>query len=913
MTSRCSSRKKPDLVSALAREAKEAILDLHVRKVILERTKHNGNLPSGFMAEIVSSLEKQGIAKASRHTVYNHEKRLRLQMPKDGASIPSVVSAIRGKNKNGSDNSSISSIAVSAITDATLYGSNTTQHQKESPETSAATPVNRGGRPKGTTLAARIKADKQLNEALEFAATKIIEERSQAKSKFKSLPKGSAAAIIEEANVKFGLKENNLLNRGTVMSRVNRKNPKGHAGNPLTSSPMAAVEPVLAALCLKLVRSCQPLDATDFLDLATSLVAGTETEAKIREHHKKSKASNNGPLLSKKYYHNFLKRHGHLLQSMKASNKDNNRQLWGTFHNMQIMYDVIYKELVEAGIAKVLDAPRWMDVNGNEVETEEEAYGCRVQIEIIHPNYFIMGDETGCNTNMKTDGNVGGKKYMGETGRGCNKRAITTDIHFTVLPFTNGLGEPVMCSVIFTSSEKNNTQLKSDWITGIDVTVDATLDDDGVCFITNNSGVGKYMPSGPTCTCNGIEVPCYVAASPHGGITSDILTDMLRYMDDLHLFERGARLPTPFLLMDGHGSRFDLPFLQYVSSAEHEWAVCIGVPYGTHLWQVGDASSMNGCFKIGLTKAKSEIMRAKQARQMKPTFLPTDIIPIVNKAWSVSFGNKSNGSKALAERGWNPCNRALLKHKDVLDTKIRLDESAENVAPQDGNESTVAATRHSGNSDDPLTELSIASAAAASQNSLNLNNGKIADVLDILASERNNVEARRRALDRRLKSKASIASFDKTKKLTAGKLVAIGRHRLNGDVTRHQVEYVRIKVELEKQRVDRKRKAEQDILTKVAEARSIPESEWKAKHFKTMCAYKKTKTDPALAKKIDGLKIQWEERRHRLSPTYEQLILEPVDEQDELPTLPNMLPDTAGIVASATQKAETQLEFAIII
>jgi hypothetical protein len=54
----------PDLVSALAREAKEAILDLHVRKVILERTKHNGNLPSGFMAEIVSSLEKQGRAKA---------------------------------------------------------------------------------------------------------------------------------------------------------------------------------------------------------------------------------------------------------------------------------------------------------------------------------------------------------------------------------------------------------------------------------------------------------------------------------------------------------------------------------------------------------------------------------------------------------------------------------------------------------------------------------------------------------------------------------------------------------------------------------------------------------------------------------------------------------------------------------
>jgi hypothetical protein len=65
-----------------------------------------------------------------------------------------------------------------------------------------------------------------------------------------------------------------------------------------------------------------------------------------------------------------------------------------------------------------------------------------------------------------------------------------------------------------------------------------------------------------------------------------------------------------------------------------QWFVCIGVPYGTHLWQVGDASSMNGCFKIGVTKAKEELQTFRFRMMMKPQFRPTDVIPIVNKAWA---------------------------------------------------------------------------------------------------------------------------------------------------------------------------------------------------------------------------------------------------------------------------------------
>jgi hypothetical protein len=60
---------------------------------------------------------------------------------------------------------------------------------------------------------------------------------------------------------------------------------------------------------------------------------------------------------------------------------------------------------------------------------------------------------------------------------------------------------------------------------------------------------------------------------------------------------------------------------------------------------------MNGCFKMGVTKAKEELQTFRFRKIMKPQFLPTDVIPIVNKAWECSFARNSRGKKALAERG----------------------------------------------------------------------------------------------------------------------------------------------------------------------------------------------------------------------------------------------------------------------
>jgi len=87
---------------------------------------------------------------------------------------------------------------------------------------------------------------------------------------------------------------------------------------------------------------------------------------------------------------------------------------------------------------------------------------------------------------------------------------------------------------------------------------------------------------------------------------------MLETIDEVGVFDREGTGLNPFLLLDGHGSRFELDFLDYINTAETKWECCIGLPYGTSYWQVGDSSEQNGCFKMALTRAKQELVTKKK-------------------------------------------------------------------------------------------------------------------------------------------------------------------------------------------------------------------------------------------------------------------------------------------------------------
>jgi hypothetical protein len=82
----------------------------------------------------------------------------------------------------------------------------------------------------------------------------------------------------------------------------------------------------------------------------------------------------------------------------------------------------------------------------------------------------------------------------------------------------------------------------------------------------------------------------------------------------------------------------ELPFPDYIAHPEHEWLVCIGVPYGTHIWLVAASKQMNGSFLMAFAQARKECFLAKPFD--KKSFYPSaDIIPSINTARPQSFGN----------------------------------------------------------------------------------------------------------------------------------------------------------------------------------------------------------------------------------------------------------------------------------
>ena len=65
-------------------------------------------------------------------------------------------------------------------------------------------------------------------------------------------------------------------------------------------------------------------------------------------------------------------------------------------------------------------------------------------------------------------------------------------------------------------------------------------------FHKDNYRRGRYFPGGAKCTFRGHEIPCYITTSPKGSIMSEILKDILRYIDNIRVFPQ-KRLSNSFL------------------------------------------------------------------------------------------------------------------------------------------------------------------------------------------------------------------------------------------------------------------------------------------------------------------------------------------------------------------------------
>ena len=398
------------------------------------------------------------------------------------------------------------------------------------------------------------------------------------------------------------------------------------------------------------------------MNIINSMIVSNNLQEELIAWKKKHgiKGDNEGKL-GAHYWVNFKKRHPEI-NSKRAVRFDSKRDDWCTIENFEKMYKGVYAAMVDAKVAIQLEEEVFVKPDGTITEKEEESVGRKTKFLLTRPEYCLYVDEVGCNTSQKSDGNVGGQKFV----VGTNQRALISashqDCHFTVLGFTNALGEAVCCVIILAASEVRAKDVMGlqPWVTTQIGNVTTNLEE-------NSHGPEKYYPYGPTCHVNGKVVETLVTCSESGSITSEILTQVLTHLDTHLCWDRVEA--TPFLLLDGHGSRFELPFLNYIRSEETKWKVCIGVPYGTNLWQVGDSAQQNGAFKSKLSEEKAKLLERKQEMRLPFRIERHDAVGLTHRAWNHSFARVDSNKKAVVERGWGPLTYNLLDNEELTRKK----------------------------------------------------------------------------------------------------------------------------------------------------------------------------------------------------------------------------------------------------
>ena len=92
-----------------------------------------------------------------------------------------------------------------------------------------------------------------------------------------------------------------------------------------------------------------------------------------------------------------MKRHKRLLSVQKGHKLDAVRIQWVTYSNIKKMYDLVYDQMVKAGVARNLLPSEFYYVNekGEKVGKKIESVGLQVKIEVTHPEWILFGDEVG--------------------------------------------------------------------------------------------------------------------------------------------------------------------------------------------------------------------------------------------------------------------------------------------------------------------------------------------------------------------------------------------------------------------------------------------------------------------------------------------------------------------------------------
>ncbi|GAX15921.1 hypothetical protein FisN_UnNu072 [Fistulifera solaris] len=319
---------------------------------------------------------------------------------------------------------------------------------------------------------------------------------------------------------------------------------------------------------------------------------------------------------------------------------------------LKTMFQNNFTTWCQAGVARKLPNDVYYDEEGRIVNQKSSTFGLSSSIQVTHPEYILYGEE------FVLDIDPAYVKNSSQLPRMDRMPKKTT-----ILPLLSFSGDPVVCVVVFAGAGKKILAL---WHSGLDVTVDPICRDDQVDFLNiANYGPGKYFPSGPVCQFRGTTIPTLVYQSPSGYLTSDILRNVLKTLDELGVYERGPGLPEPCCLLDGFRSRlsFNEDLLQYCNDSAHKWNITLGVP---QLAAGVDANEATTAFRRAFAEKTLQLLEFQCDMGWEPKVEPTDLMPLIQKAWAQSLAQSQTNRQALAQRGWYPPTRKLLQDVEQI-------------------------------------------------------------------------------------------------------------------------------------------------------------------------------------------------------------------------------------------------------
>jgi hypothetical protein len=221
------------------------------------------------------------------------------------------------------------------------------------------------------------------------------------------LPRNTLTNIIKKETEKYGLEEVELKTN-TLKGRFRSKRSL-YANGRGVISPMHRVEKLVVSMIPRRAAMRQPYTVQECLELANSLINKSVTQVELVQWKRKMLGRNfkeeNTGRVGLKGWRNFVRRNKCYLSKGTVVRFDMKRDEWCKSQNFIQMYDVIYENLAQTGLAEKWEEEKMVDKEGNIVMDEEHMYGRPTKYNLTHPEKMIFVDEVGDNTSQANDGN----------------------------------------------------------------------------------------------------------------------------------------------------------------------------------------------------------------------------------------------------------------------------------------------------------------------------------------------------------------------------------------------------------------------------------------------------------------------------------------------------------------------------